>query len=55
MTQRLQYNIGRLQKEGGLRKYTKCNTIDIKIFILFVCYVELDRMGSKMTNDIAYL
>ncbi len=59
IAQRLTYNLGRVQKEAGLRKYI-CSDKHIAYQSLwmwtnFSVQLELDRMGSSMTHDIAYL
>lgn len=51
MLQRLNYNIGRVQKEAGLCKS------EAYLFLLTLVYtfLELDRIGSTYSQDIAYL
>ena len=55
VTQRLQYNLGRVQKEAGLRKYHICSSLFIFSYTLMFLVTELDRIGSQYTQDVAYL
>ena len=45
VTQRLQYNLGRVQKEAGLRKYPP-SLLNFTISLTFTLSTELDRIGS---------